>query len=76
MFTAATSVRDESTVGPEVVLGTQAGLRKGIGHLSAQQHKGGNREAGRGRGLGPLISLLSTLESLSFSHVQESAVGL
>lgn len=71
-----TSARDESTVGPEVVLGTQAGLRKGIGHLSAQQHKGENREAGRRRGLGPLISLLSTLESLSFSHVQESGVGL
>lgn len=48
-----TSVRDESTVGPEVVLGTQAGLRKGIGHLSAQQHKGGKPRGGAGAGARP-----------------------
>lgn len=44
VFTAVKSVRDESTVGPEILLGTQAGLREdtvsglmvmGIGHLRA-----------------------------------------
>lgn len=75
MFTAVTSARDESTVGPEVLLGTQAGLRKGIGHLRGiTVQEGKTRETGAGAG--PLISVLSPLESLSFSHMQESGVGL
>lgn len=75
MFTAVTSARDESTVGPEVLaLGTQAGLRKGIGHLRGITVQGENRETGAGAG--PLISVLSPLESLSFSHMQEPGVGL
>lgn len=57
----SSGVRDGSTVGPEPLLGTQAGLRKdimsglvvmGIGHLRGKAVQG--RKKPRGRRAGPL----------------------
>lgn len=64
-------------MGPETLLGTQAGLTEnvmsglmvmGIGHLRGIAIQG-RKKAKTQKGWASLISLVSTLESLSLSHM-------